>query len=125
LNEQVEDAERWATVSEQNAALDDVGAQASWRTVRAKLLACAGRGSEVRRLVEEAVELSSGTDSLNRVAYVLANAGHALLLSGEPDQGQALMSEALSYYRKKGNVAAVRRRRVNHDPALVRSIAAE
>jgi DNA-binding SARP family transcriptional activator len=125
LNEQVEDAERWATVSEQNAALDDVGAQASWRTVRAKLLACTGRGSEVRRLVEEAVELSSGTDSLNRVAYVLANAGHALLLSGEPDQGQALMSEALSYYRKKGNVAAVRRRRVNHDPALVRSIAAE
>jgi class 3 adenylate cyclase/tetratricopeptide (TPR) repeat protein len=74
--------------SEATAAEDDVQAQAMWRAVRASVL-----GEPA--LAAEAVALARGTDDPNLTAA-------ALLAAGE-------VSEALSLYEAKGNLAAARR----------------
>ncbi|MEA2431004.1 MAG: hypothetical protein QOI19_1477, partial [Thermoleophilaceae bacterium] len=80
--------------SERTAAADDIQPQATWRAVRATVLARRGEGEEAERLAREAVEIARETDDPNLLAI-------ALLAAGETDEATAL-------YEAKGNVAALR-----------------
>src|SRR5439155_6772591 len=80
--------------SERTAADDDVQPQATWRAVRATILARRDETDEAERLAGEAVELARATDDPNLLAM-------ALLAAGQTDEAAAL-------YEAKGNSAALR-----------------
>ena len=90
-----EEALAFTGTARPTAADDDVQAQATWRAVRAMLLAGRGEASEAARLAREAVELARGTDDPNLTAL-------ALVAAGSVDEARAL-------YEAKGNVAALAR----------------
>ena len=85
LSEQGHDDEALAFTedSEATAADDDVQAQATWRAVRASVLARRGESDAAARLAAEAVALARGTDDPNLTAL-------ALLASGAVDEARAL-----------------------------------
>jgi tetratricopeptide (TPR) repeat protein len=103
------DAIEWTKVAERHAASDDIGAQFSWRSVRAKLLAHEGRLAEAEALARDAVEISAVTDALNQRAKVLLDRKEVLAAAGRTDEAQDVFGEATSLLAAKGNAAALDR----------------
>ena len=60
-----QEAERFAQLSDELAAADDLLTQVLWRGVRARTLAGRGRLEEAERLAREAVALAERTDFIN------------------------------------------------------------
>jgi predicted ATPase/DNA-binding SARP family transcriptional activator len=98
-----EEAERFAAESEELAAADDLGAQWTWRSIRAKLLARRGETAEALALAREAVALSSGTDALTERARVLLDLAEVLRLAGDDAEMRAAAEEAIELYERKGD----------------------
>src|SRR5207247_6614050 len=74
------DALRWSEIAEDSAASDDVGAQFSWRALRAKALAQRSAFGDAETLAREAVELAAATDAVNQHAHVLLSYAKVLSL---------------------------------------------
>jgi hypothetical protein len=78
----------------------------------ARLAGHRGEHTEAVRRAQRAVELAERSDRLNlkaRVWLVLSEVQHG---SGQHENGDAAVAEALRLYEKKGNVAAAARLRV-------------
>jgi class 3 adenylate cyclase/tetratricopeptide (TPR) repeat protein len=106
-----EEALHWADVSARCAASDDVGAQFSWRGLRAKAVAQTGSVEEAEALAREAAELASPTDTLTQRASVLFALGEVLRLSGRASEATEALKEGCALLDAKGNRAASRRAR--------------
>jgi tetratricopeptide (TPR) repeat protein len=106
-----DEALHWAEVAAGCAASDDVGAQFSWRALRAKALAHRGSLEEGEMLAREAVELAAGTDTLTQRASVLLAHGEVLRLSGRAPEAARAVEEARALLDAKGNQVASRRAR--------------
>jgi DNA-binding SARP family transcriptional activator len=116
----IDEAERWAKVSERCAATGDFGAQLAWRAAQARVLARRGDRRRAEALGHEAARLAEGTDALNRRAGILLDLAEVLRLGGEEPLATRQVEEALALYRQKGNRAAVERARgLLHDTATV------
>ncbi|MEX2048050.1 MAG: AAA family ATPase [Gemmatimonadota bacterium] len=103
-------AEEWTRRSEQAAPPEDVGAQASWRSTRAKVLARRGE-REALRLSAEAVEWAGRTDSLQMIGDCLSDRAEVLRLLGRAEEARAVLEEALAVYERKGIVPSIERTR--------------
>jgi class 3 adenylate cyclase len=103
------EAREWTQTAERHAASDDIGAQFSWRSVRAKLLAHEGRLPEAVALARDAVEISAVTDALNQRAKVLLDQAEVLAAAGRTDEAHDVSGEATSLLAAKGNAAALAR----------------
>lgn len=114
-----EEAEAWARTSETNAGEDDLTAQPSWRSVRAKVLARRGALEEAERLAREAVGLAEGTDALNQRAKAEADLAEVLRLAGRSDEAAGHLGEALRLYELKGNTPGLQKVRALLDQAAV------
>ena len=91
-------------VAEELADPDDVDSQVIWRSARAKLLARQGRANEAILIAQQAVELASTTDDIERQADALRDLAAALEIAGRPhDEGPSLR-KALHLYERKGDV---------------------
>jgi tetratricopeptide (TPR) repeat protein len=95
-----DDALEATEASERLTPPDDLTTQVQWRGPRAKVLAARGDREEAERLVREAVELAERTDFLNLRGDALANLAEVT--------GSGL-EQAAEAYRRKGNIAALRR----------------
>jgi predicted ATPase/class 3 adenylate cyclase len=101
-----EEAERFVDRSEETAAPDDLAAQITWRTVRAKILATAGRLEDAEALARCAVSLAEETDwSIYHAAACVA-LGEVLRERRRPDEAEVAVRKALALYEGKGNVIA-------------------
>ena len=109
------EAERWAAVSRENAALEDLSVQLILQPVEAKLLARAGQLTDARELAESAARFADGTDGLNQIANARLALADVLRASGVPDQADVLVAEAVLLYEQKGNVMGARRARALND----------
>jgi tetratricopeptide (TPR) repeat protein len=98
-----EEAEPFARESEE-LARDDVAAQWFWRSVRAKLLAQRGETAAAVALARDAVELSSGTDSLPERARVLLDLAEVLGLARDARGMRAAAEQAIELYEQKGDI---------------------
>jgi tetratricopeptide (TPR) repeat protein len=98
----------WTETAEAQAASDDVSAQFSWRSVRAKLLARGGFIEDALRLATDAVVLADGTDAINQHAKILLDKSEVALLAGRERDAAAAAEEALVLFEAKGNEAAAR-----------------
>jgi tetratricopeptide (TPR) repeat protein len=103
------EAEQWTRISEAKAATDDVSAQFSWRSVRAKIMARRGEAAEAEALARAAVRLAGETDGLNWRAKVALDLAEVLRLDRRLDEASAYVSEALELFDQKGNVVGAQR----------------
>ena len=102
--ERFEEAERYLKVAEELADADDVDSQVIWRSARAKLLAHQGRADEAVTLAQEAVELASTTDDIERQADALRDLATALGIAGRGNDEGPSLRKALHLYEQKGDV---------------------
>ena len=84
-------------------APDDVGAQFSWRAVKAKLIARSGAPTEALELAQEAARLADTTDASNQRARVLLDLAEVLSLAGSEKEATMRVRAALELFEQKGN----------------------
>jgi ATP/maltotriose-dependent transcriptional regulator MalT len=100
-----EEAEGFATISEETAAEDDLVTQAVWRAARARVLARTD-SFDAERLAEEARTLAEPTDFLDLKARAATALADVLLARGNRAAAEFLLAEARELYERKGNLAA-------------------
>jgi DNA-binding SARP family transcriptional activator len=81
----------------------------SWRRALALTWARRGRGSEALLLVDEAAELTRGSDDLALHGQTLEDRATVLLLVDEAAAAREALAEALEAYRRKGHVPGAHR----------------
>ena len=101
-----DEAQRFVDRSEETAAPDDLAAQITWRTVRAKILATTGRLDDAEADARRAIALAAKTDWSNDHAAACVALGEVLYRRGRPDEAEAAIGEALALYEAKENVVA-------------------
>jgi tetratricopeptide (TPR) repeat protein len=101
-----DEAEAWTRTSETHASRDDLTAEPSWRSVRAKVLARRGDAAEAENLAREAVRLAAKTDALNERARVELDLAETLRIAGRGGEAAAHVMQAVDLYVLKGNTAA-------------------
>jgi tetratricopeptide (TPR) repeat protein len=111
-----DEAERWSVVAEELALRDDVGVQAAWRCVRAKILARRA-AAEADVLGRAAAALAEGMETLNQQAKAYLDLGEVRLLEGRVEEATAFVTKAADLYERKGNlVSAARARSLLNEP---------
>jgi class 3 adenylate cyclase/tetratricopeptide (TPR) repeat protein len=108
---EIEEADRFATVSEEISEPDDVLSQVIWRGARAKLTAATGAYEEAERIARDAVAIVSQTTELSLYGDALVDLGEVLRLSGRESEAQPILSEALALYERKGDRVSSERTR--------------
>jgi tetratricopeptide (TPR) repeat protein len=101
-----EEAEHLTVVSEEATSPDDVWAQVTWRSARARVLARRGEPRQAESLARKAVALISETDALNMRAHALSSLAEILAASGRKEEAARSTAEALRLYEAKGNVVS-------------------
>jgi tetratricopeptide (TPR) repeat protein len=95
-------------VAEELSAEDDIGSQALWRSVRARVLAHRdGDLTEAIRLASAAVGILSESDVLVRQADALLDLADILRLAGSPEPATKSLDEAAALLERKGNVVSL------------------
>jgi class 3 adenylate cyclase/tetratricopeptide (TPR) repeat protein len=106
-----EEAEHLTVVSEEATSPDDVWAQVTWRSARARVLARRGELRQAESLARKAVALISETDALNMRAHALSSLAEILAASGRREEAAKSTAEALRLYEAKGNVVSASKAR--------------
>jgi class 3 adenylate cyclase/tetratricopeptide (TPR) repeat protein len=95
--------------AEETTAADDVESLALWRSIRAPILARAGKVEEAESLARSAVELSKGSDAPQMQADTLYELAAVLMEAGRRAEAREAVDAALDIYRGKGDrVSAAR-----------------
>jgi len=97
-----EEVEPFLQMAEEAAGSEDAYSQSLLRSVRAKVLARAGKGEEARQLAESAVSILEPTDFLFMKAFALLSLGEVLVLGGAGGDARAVLSEAREVALRKG-----------------------
>jgi class 3 adenylate cyclase/tetratricopeptide (TPR) repeat protein len=106
-----DEADELATVSRDKAGSEDIYSQVQWRGVRAKVLARQGSWEEAERLVRESVAMAESTDCLELQAAALTNLAEVLGLAGRISEAEAVVTQAVPLFERKGNTVAAQRSR--------------
>jgi predicted ATPase/class 3 adenylate cyclase len=101
-----EEAKRFVDRSEETAAPDDLAAQITWRTVRAKILATAGRLVDAESDARGAVSLAEKTDWSAYHAAACTALGEVLRARGRPVEAELAIRKSIHLYQEKGNIVA-------------------
>jgi predicted ATPase/class 3 adenylate cyclase len=112
----LDEASRFASLSEASAADDDVASQVLWRSARAKILAATRAASGAESFAREAIAIVQETDDLNAHADTLADLAVVLVSSGRSEEASDVLDQATRLYESKGNLVgaeAARRRRAD------------
>jgi ATP/maltotriose-dependent transcriptional regulator MalT len=104
-----EDALVLSRKAEEATAAGDVESLALWRSIRAPILARAGRMREAESLARSAVELSQGSDSPQMQADALSELAAVLEHAGRLDESRRAIEDAISLYQGKGDVVSAAR----------------
>jgi tetratricopeptide (TPR) repeat protein len=101
--ERFEEAEQYTRISEASAAPADCASQILWRSVRAKVLARAGRLADAEQLAREAVARADGTDNIVARGDALMALAEVLRFAARPEEVVPVIQNALGLYERKGN----------------------
>ncbi len=109
------EADDWAGRAEARADANDLSAQVSCRSVRARLLAHEGDLATAVKKAEEAARIVLETDALNQQGTVLLALAEVLAGAGREDEARDALERAVVAYELKGNVVAARAARKAHE----------
>jgi hypothetical protein len=105
------EAEVWANESRRRAAPYDLPAQASCRSVQARVHAGQGKLNEAETLAREAVAFADQADDLWVRGDVRLALSAVLAAAGRPDDAVAAATGALQSYEKKEHLVGIERAR--------------
>lgn len=105
------EAEEYTRVSEQAASDDDFSSQAMWRSVRAKAQAHRGHLVEAHNLATEAVTLVRHTGVWIDSGDIVMDLAVVQRAAGLAARAAETAEEAVSLYRRKGNVVSAEKAR--------------
>ncbi len=100
---QYPEAEEWTRIALEHSDSDDISAEFTWRSIRAKVLAQSGDHAAAGELIGRALTLVDSTDCINQRANVRLDHAHVLQLAGRADAAADAASAARSLYEEKGN----------------------
>jgi ATP/maltotriose-dependent transcriptional regulator MalT len=100
------EAEHLTRASEQAARANDVFANVTWRSVRARVLAQAGDLDAAQALCSAAVAFAEQSDFLNAHADALLDLAEVLQLDRRPHEAASRLEEAIRLYEQKENVVS-------------------
>ena len=109
--ERYKEADEWTRVALEHSDSDDISAEFTWRSIRAKVLAQAGNHDAAEELISRALTLVDLTDCLNQRANVRLDHASVLQLAGRGDAAADAASAAGSLYEEKGNTISAERAR--------------
>jgi tetratricopeptide (TPR) repeat protein len=95
-----------AAEADRLAAPDDAWTQATWRGVRARALAHAGRREEGLALAREAVAALEPTDLLSHRGDAMLDLAGVLSISERREEMERAVRTAVALYERKGNAVA-------------------
>lgn len=101
------EAERYSVVSEELGASDDHANEATWRAVRAKVLAARGDLASAVPLARSAVEAAGHTDFLDLRARTWLDLADILAAAAERTAAEGAAREGLALYEQKGNLVGI------------------
>lgn len=102
---EMDEAERFAVMSQDHAPAESVPAQTMWRCARARVMSSRGQSEKAEELVRDAEQLAP-TDMLTLKAHVHLTLGEVLLHTGRQAEGERAIRDAIDLFDRKGNVAA-------------------
>jgi predicted ATPase/class 3 adenylate cyclase len=123
LQSRPDEAAQLIAVAEERARIDDVEAQALWRSARAKLLARAGKHDEAEELAVEAVDLLSSTDGVFFQVAALYDLAEVQQIAGRFDRASVTVETALALAEAKQSPVLVSRLRALGDAAAAGHVA--
>jgi len=100
---ELDEAERRSEISEELGASDDHLNEATWRALRAKVLAARGDLDTAEALAREAVAIAATTDFFELLAGAWLDLGEILQAAGKTQEAMSAAEEALTRYEQKGN----------------------
>jgi class 3 adenylate cyclase len=104
------EAEEWTRVAIEHSDSDDISAEFTWRSIRAKVLAETGDHDAAADLIARALALVDSTDCLNQRANVRLDHARVLQLT-DPARAAEAAAAAAALYDEKGNSVSGRRAR--------------
>jgi AAA ATPase domain len=105
----VEEAARFASISEDSAIKNDIIQMGTWRIVRALVLVAEGKADDAERLAREAVELLADCDSPSLRAEAGLTLTGVLMAQEKGEDAAPFVEDALAAYEEKGNVLGAKR----------------
>jgi class 3 adenylate cyclase/tetratricopeptide (TPR) repeat protein len=116
-----EEAERYANLSEELGASDDIATRVPSRGVRAKVAARRGEVERAQTLARQTVDLAMATDAPDLRGDAHLDLAEVLRLSGRTEEARATLEAAIQEFEAKGNVvSAARARALRGDVAETR-----
>ncbi len=106
---QDEEAMVFSRSAEAATVADDVDSLALWQSIRAPIIARAGRLAEAEAMARSAVELARRGDSPQLQADTLSELASVLKLAGRFDDARQTIDTAIGMYRAKGDLASCAR----------------
>jgi class 3 adenylate cyclase/tetratricopeptide (TPR) repeat protein len=110
-----DDAMAFSRIAEDAAAADDVETQALWRSVRAPILARAGRLLEAESLARSAAALIRPTDALTMQGDTAYELAIVLWLAGQTEESLRSIDTAIGIYEAKRDLMSAARARAWRD----------
>ena len=104
-----DEAGRWVHVSRETATSDDYDAQATWRSVEAKLLAQRKEFDEAEAVAREAIDFINRSDELDNQAHVQLSLVEVYRLAGRTEDAIRALDGAIALFKQKGNVVMTER----------------
>ena len=99
----------FSQVAEGATAADDIESQALWRSIRAPILARAGKLADAELLARSAVELSQKSDGPQMRADTLSELAAVLKLAGRLVEARQAIDMAIGIYQAKGDIVSTAR----------------
>ena len=106
-----EEAERYANLSEERGASDDMATRITSRGVRARVAARRAEWKEAEALAREAASLSLTTDFLDLRGEAQMDLAEVLRLAGRAEEAERALDAAVQEFEAKGNVVSADRAR--------------
>jgi predicted ATPase len=106
-----DEAGGFTDITEALTADDDVTTQVLWRSVRAKVLARAGRFGDAEPLATEAVRIIRAAQDPDAEGNAILDLGEVYQLSGEAAKASRAYEQAADLFGQKGNVVSEERAR--------------
>jgi class 3 adenylate cyclase/tetratricopeptide (TPR) repeat protein len=100
--DQIEEAERYATLSRDSAHPGDASGQTWWRIAMARVLARRERPEDGVLLAREAVAQARGTEEVLSLARALVALADVLVVAGERKEPATAIREAIQIFERKG-----------------------
>jgi tetratricopeptide (TPR) repeat protein len=104
-----DDALVFSQVAEEAAAADDVDSQALWRSIRAPILARAGKLVEAESLARSAVSLSHRSDAPQLQADTLFELATVLAIAERRHEARQALETSIEIYQAKGDIVSASR----------------